>query len=86
MASWLGKPLSASSVNTRFQYYRAKVQPPLPALDFTAYGLKVEGVSRAVKQGVSMHLIKRHGNWKSDAVFEYIRDDEIAQLSVSRAL
>jgi hypothetical protein len=85
-ATAIGKPLSASSVNSRFQYYRTLVQPPLPALDFTAYGLKVEGVSQAVKNGVNMRLIQRHGNWKSDAVFEYIRDDEIAQLSVTRAL
>jgi integrase len=50
---------------------------------YTAQGLRAGGVSTALAQNVALRLAKRHGNWRSDAVFRYITDSVADQLSVS---
>ena len=57
--------------------------------DAGAYGfhsLRAGGATQAAKNGVSEEDIKRHGNWKSDAVRAYIRPDEEDRLGASAAL
>jgi integrase len=40
----------------------------------------------AVAAGVDMNLLKRHGRWKSDAVYVYVHDSIENKLSVSKAI
>ena len=55
-------------------------------IDPTNYGshsCRSGGVSEAVEKGdCATHLLKRHGHWKSDAIFNYIRDSWEKQLKV----
>ena len=44
------------------------------------------GVTAAMAAGAKLHLVARHGNWKSDAIFLYITDSLGAKLSISRAI
>lgn len=44
------------------------------------------GVTAAIAHGAELHLVARHGNWKSDAIFLYISDSLQAKLSVSGAI
>jgi integrase len=44
------------------------------------------GTSAAAEQGIAVALLKRHGNWKSDCVFRYIRPSSAELLAVSRAV
>ena len=44
------------------------------------------GATAAAAARVQVHLLKRHGRWKSDAVYLYIHDSPTAKLSVSRAI
>ena len=44
------------------------------------------GATAAAAQGIAMHLLKRHGRWKSDAVYAYISDSLISRLSVALAI
>jgi hypothetical protein len=85
---FFGNKLSAPTVNSRFK--AAGLRLPTP-IDFSknsisVYGLRVMGVSRAIKSKVSMHLVKRHGNWSSDAVERYICEDDEERLRVTECL
>ena len=58
-------------------------------IDPTGYGshsCRRGGATAAVAANVDLHLVKRHGNWKSDAVYLYVVDSVKAQLSVSEAI
>jgi len=44
------------------------------------------GATAAFNQGVNILLVKRHGNWKSDAVFRYMVEDVQGRLAVSQAI
>ena len=44
------------------------------------------GATEANKYGVNDLLIKRHGNWKSDAVYDYIRESVPQQLQTTSFL
>jgi hypothetical protein len=58
----------------------------IPDREFSSHCFRVGGVSAAIANGVELRLVARHGNWKSSAIFRYIKDDLKAQLEVSRAL
>jgi integrase len=53
---------------------------------YGSHSLRRGGATAAVKAGVDIRLIKRHGNWKSDAVFLYIVDDAQTKLTVGKAI
>jgi hypothetical protein len=53
---------------------------------YSAYSFRVAGVTEAYKAGVSLHHIKLHGNWKSNAVMRYICEDDDDRLAFSRAI
>ena len=44
------------------------------------------GATFARQQGLSVELIKRHGKWKSDGVFLYLRDTVQSKLRLSMEL
>jgi len=52
----------------------------------TGHSARAGGATDAIKRGVDLRLVKRHGRWRSDAVFLYIRDDYNASMAVSAAL
>ena len=43
-------------------------------------------IRTAAKAKVRLHVLKRHGRWKSDAAVLCIVDDEGEKLSVSKAI
>jgi site-specific recombinase XerD len=51
---------------------------------FGSQSLRKGMATAAIKAGVDLRLVKRHGGWKSDAVFIYIVDSLGAQLSVTQ--
>jgi len=50
---------------------------------YGSHSARKGGATAAVARGVEMHLLKRHGRWRSDAVYAYITDSLAARLSVS---
>ena len=61
----------------------------LPEQEISRYGshsLRKGGATAASAARVRMHLLKRHGRWKSDAVFIYFVDPLAARLEASRAI
>jgi site-specific recombinase XerD len=83
-AKQFGKELSPKTITSRLRKYLKEAS--LDGSGITAYSLRAMAVSDAVRKQVSMHLIQRHGNWKSAAVYRYVYDDPSEQLEVSRAL
>jgi len=53
--------------------------------EYGSHSLRRGGTTAAAKN-VPTHLLKRHGRWRSDAVFLYIEDDLAQQLSVTANL
>ncbi len=53
---------------------------------FGSHSLRAGGATEAATKGVDTYLIKRHGRWKSDAVYLYIHDTIKEKLKVSSAL
>ena len=53
---------------------------------YGSHSLRKGGATAASAARVRMHLLKRHGRWKSDAVFIYVVDPLMARLEVSRAI
>lgn len=82
-----GGPLAPATINRRLKQYLH-----LPCLagesmkGITAYSFRVAGVSQAVRAGVDLRLVQRHGNWKSMAVLAYVAEDVGQRLEVTRAL
>jgi integrase len=52
----------------------------------TGHSTRAGGATDAIRAGVDLMLVKRHGRWKSDAVYLYIRDDVPSSLTISAAL
>ncbi len=51
---------------------------------FTAHSLRKFAATMAARNGVAIRLIKEHGGWKSNAIFDYIESSIEERLSVSR--
>lgn len=49
---------------------------------YGSHSCRSGGVSEAAAKDCEIHLLKRHGNWKSDAIFNYVRDSWEKQLKV----
>ena len=54
--------------------------------EYGSHSCRRGGATAAVAANVDLHLVKRHGNWKSDAVYLYVVDSVKARLSVSEAI
>jgi hypothetical protein len=60
-----------------------------PLIDSSLYGghsCRRGGATEAARKAVNMRLLKRHGRWKSDAVYLYIDDCLMDKLTVSEAI
>jgi hypothetical protein len=58
-------------------------------VDPTEYGshsCRKGGCTAAALAGIEVRVLKRHGNWKSDAVNTYIHESIEEKLSVSQAI
>ena len=53
---------------------------------YGSHSLRRGGATAAAQAGIAVHVIARHGNWKSDAVFAYITDSLEQRLAVGRAI
>ena len=53
---------------------------------YGSHSLRRGGASAAANAGITAHVIARHGDWHSDAVFVYITDALAQRLSVGRAI
>lgn len=51
---------------------------------YGSHSCRIGGVTAAHASGVDMTLVKQHGNWKSDVVFDYIQPTHEQQLSVTQ--
>ena len=57
------------------------------AAAFGMHSFRAGGATAAANAGVPDRLFKRHGRWQSESAKDgYIKDDERAQLSVSKSL
>lgn len=67
-------------------YHVIKNELTLVGVDAKGYGshsCRSGGVSEALDKGdVALHLLKRHGRWKSDAILNYVRDSWERQMKV----
>ena len=51
---------------------------------YGSHSCRIGGVTAAHEAGVNMTLVKQHGNWGSDVVYEYIQPSQEQQLSVTQ--
>jgi integrase len=64
------KPLAATTPNHILKAALSSINvDPKP---YGSHSLRRGGVTAAVAAGVAMHVIARHGNWRSNAVFAYV--------------
>lgn len=52
--------------------------------NFSAHSLRKFAATMAARNGVAIRLIKEHGGWKSNAIFDYIESSLDERLSVSQ--
>jgi integrase len=78
------KKLSPKTPNSIFKrWLKAIGVDPRP---YGSHSLRRGGVSAAAAAGIRTHVLKRHGRWKSDAVYLYIVDPTTQVLSVTKTL
>ena len=80
---------SAQGLSTSTPCGRVKLLVEAIGLDSDLFGShsgRSGGATAAAAAGVELRLIKKHGNWRSDAVFAYIRDSVADLLAVSNAI
>lgn len=79
-----GRPLS---VNTPAGVLKRLVQAiGLDPSNYSSHSGRRGGSTAAVAEHVQLHVLKRHGNWSSDAVLEYVWDPIEQKASVSEAI
>ena len=69
-------------INTRNRSLPLKNQYGDPR-SYGSHSCRIGGVTAAHAAGVDMELIRQHGNWKSDVVYEYIQPTITQQLAVT---
>lgn len=78
-----GKQLSPKHLNCSLKTAKAKAGV---TTGFTGHSLRKFAATQAARNGVALHLIKEHGGWKSDAIFDYIETSVTDRLSVSQSI
>ena len=84
-----GKPVGSALVNTTPNFVIKRWLKKIGVLDTAMYGshsLRRGGRTSAMLAKVNLHTIKRHGRWKSDAVYLYMVDDMEAKLNLTRSV
>ena len=79
--------LSASTPNHGLKKLLSMIG--MPAEQVAKYGFhscRRGGATAAAEKGIPIHLLKRHGNWRSDAVYQYIEDSLAQKTTVSNLL
>lgn len=76
-----GEPLKSKTPNHIIKNWLRKIG--VDPKGFGSHSARSGGASAAAAKGVEERLIKRHGNWRSDAVYLYIREPWDSLLSVS---
>jgi hypothetical protein len=77
-----GKPLNAAEPNKILKKL-LRSRPEVEASLYGSHSLRKKGCTGAAAAGVETTLLKRHGNWKSDAIFIYIKNSLEQRLSVT---
>jgi hypothetical protein len=72
--------MNPTTVNSNF---KKRLKAAGIRADLTSQCLRAGGITTALEKGIALRLAKRHGNWRSDAVFAYITESMANQLSVS---
>jgi site-specific recombinase XerD len=80
LANWKTSHLSASTINSSF---KKRLKTAGIKTHLTSHCLRAGGATAALEKGVELRLVKRHGNWRSDAVFAYITESIKNQLTVT---
>jgi integrase len=78
------RPLAATAPNKILKGRLTRI-----GVDHRPYGsqsCRAGGATAAIRANISVRVLKRHGNWASDAVYVYIRDSREEQVSVSEAI
>jgi integrase len=79
-----GTRLSAATPLHRFRALLKEAN--IPDWDeYVGHSARPGGATEAARSGVVTRLIKRHGFWRSDAVYVYVHDEVELQLSVAAA-
>ena len=85
--SYPGRKLSAKRPNCLLKEWLKKIG--VSEEDRKLYGshsMRKGGATAAARAKVRLHVLKRHGRWRSDAVYLYIVDDEEEIVAVSKAI
>jgi hypothetical protein len=84
-----GKPMGCALANTKPNFIIKDWLKKIGVTDTRMYGshsLRRGGCTSAMLAKVNLHTVKRHGRWKSDAVYLYMVDDMEAKLNLTRAV
>jgi site-specific recombinase XerC len=79
-----GRKMAKTTPAGRMKKWVAKIG--MNADEYSSHSARIGGTTAASQAGVSTLLLKRHGNWKSDVVYDYIRASVEDQLSVTTFL
>lgn len=72
--------MNSTTVNSNF---KKRLKAAGVTGHLTSHCLRAGGITTALAKGVALRIAKRHGNWRSDAVYAYITESMANQLSVS---
>jgi integrase len=61
---------------------RIKVNPD----PYGSHSCRKGGCTEAARKGISVRILKKHGNWISDAIYTYISESMEERISVSQAI
>ena len=79
-----GTRLSAATPLHRFRALLKEANVP-DWNEYVGHSARPGGATEAARFGIVTRLLKRHGFWRSDAVYVYVHDDVEQQLSVGAA-
>jgi integrase len=77
--------LSDKTPNHRLKSWLHRIGEKNPQ-KFGSHSMRKGGATAAAESGIEERLIKKHGNWRSDAVYVYIKESLHNRLRVSRAI
>ena len=81
-----GKQHQLSSKHVNAALKKACTQAGIPPQFYSSHCLRGAGATAAADSGIKTHLIMKHGNWRSTAIYRYLNEGLEARLTVSQAL
>ncbi len=70
-----GDALSAATLRCLIKEETGKIG--LDPKEYGGYSTRSGGATTMIKNGVELRVLQKHGRWKSDAVFVYLRDNAV---------